>query len=118
MRRQAALGRYGEDLAATHLRSMGLTIIERNWRCDAGEIDIVAADGSTIVICEVKTRSAGAFGTPMDAITPRKIRRLRQLAFRWLGAHDIHAPNIRIDAVGVVQAPSGAPVIEYLRGVG
>jgi len=118
VRRTAALGRYGEDVAAGHLQAIGMVVLARNWRCDAGEVDIVARDGSTLVICEVKTRSGVDFGTPTEAITPRKLRRLRHLAFRWLDAHGRHAPVVRIDVIGVVQAPSGAPIIEHLCGVG
>ncbi|MBU6244916.1 MAG: YraN family protein [Actinomycetales bacterium] len=118
MRRTAALGRYGEDVAAAHLQAAGMVVVARNWRCDAGEVDIVATDGSTLVICEVKTRSGVHFGTPTEAITPRKLRRLRHLAFRWLEANGRHAPLVRIDVIGVVQAPTGAPVVEHLRGVG
>ena len=53
---RAALGRYGENLAARHLSDAGLRVLERNWRCREGEIDIVARDGRTLVFCEVKTR--------------------------------------------------------------
>ncbi|MBA2716596.1 MAG: YraN family protein, partial [Propionibacteriales bacterium] len=60
-----ALGDYGERLAAAHLVEKGLVVLDRNWRCSAGEIDIVAADGNTVVVCEVKTRSSCRFGTPM-----------------------------------------------------
>ncbi len=117
MRRQTALGRYGEEVAAGYLQAIGMAVVDRNWRCDVGEIDIVAREGAVLVLCEVKTRSTEAFGTPMEAITARKVRRLRQLAYRWLCDHDIHAPSIRIDAIGVTQGRMGAPVIEHVRGV-
>ena len=117
MRRKDALGQYGEDAAARYLQGIGLTLVERNWRCDCGEIDIVAREGSTLVVCEVKTRSSLAFGSPMEAITPRKIRRMRQLASRWLDTHDIHAPHIRLDVVGVLQSNMGTPKIDHIRGV-
>lgn len=117
MRRSAALGRYGEDVAAAYLQSQGMTIIDRNWRCEVGEIDIVAREGSTLVICEVKTRSSADFGTPVQHLTPRKMRRLRQLAYRWLVERQVHAPAVRIDVVGVLQAATGAPHLDHLRGV-
>jgi putative endonuclease len=117
MRRSTALGRYGEDIAVAHLQSQGLVILDRNWRCEVGEIDIVAREGSTLVICEVKTRSSLEFGTPLQHLTPRKIRRLRQLCYRWLVHRQLHAPAVRIDVIGIVQAWRGAPVIEHLRGV-
>ncbi|CAB4885209.1 MAG: YraN family protein [Actinobacteria bacterium] len=117
MRRTSALGLYGERVAAQYLEGIGLAVIERNWRCSAGEIDIVAREGSTLVVVEVKTRSSTAFGHPAEAVTPRKIRRLRHLAFRWLAAHEVHAPSIRIDVVAIMQATTGAPVVEHMRGV-
>ncbi|MFZ8909420.1 MAG: YraN family protein [Candidatus Nanopelagicales bacterium] len=112
-------GRWGEDLAARHLEGTGLTILERNWRCRAGEIDIVAADSDTgtLIICEVKTRSTEDFGSPLAAITPRKLRRLRMLASEWLRDHDTHARAIRIDVIGIVLSTRGAPALEHLRGV-
>ena len=62
MRAKDALGRFGEEVAAEHLRLQGLQILARNWRCPTGELDIVARDGSSLVICEVKTRRSTAFG--------------------------------------------------------
>ncbi|MGW5420163.1 YraN family protein [Streptomyces sp. NPDC003943] len=80
-----ALGRYGEELAVRTLTATGLHVLARNWRCGrTGEIDIVARDGDTLVICEVKTRREGAFEHPMAAVTPRKAERLRRLAACWL----------------------------------
>lgn len=117
MRRSAALGRYGEEVAAAHLQAQGMVILDRNWRCDVGEIDIVAREGSTLVICEVKTRSSVEFGSPLQHLTARKLRRLRQLCYRWLMDRQVHAPAIRIDVIGVMQTAKGAPRIEHLRGV-
>lgn len=112
-------GRWGEDLAARHLERLGLTVLDRNWRCRAGEIDIVAADDQTetIIICEVKTRTTEDFGSPLAAVTPRKLRRLRGLAAEWMRAHDGHARDIRIDVIGIVLGSRGAPTLEHLRGV-
>ena len=118
MHAKDALGRYGEDLAAEHLRRQGLQILARNWRCATGELDIVARDGATLVICEVKTRRSAAFGAPAEAVGPRKLRRLRELALRWLDEQRIHVPDIRFDVVAIVQPPAGRPVLEHLRGVG
>ncbi len=117
MLRKDALGQYGEEVAARYLSGLGMNVIERNWRCDAGEIDIVASDGNTLVVCEVKTRSSEAFGSPFEAITQRKLRRLRQLATKWLEVHQIYAPLVRIDVIGIVQGSIGAPNIKHLRGV-
>jgi len=115
---QRALGRYGEDLAARRLAEVGMTVIERNWRCRAGEIDIVARDGDALVVCEVKTRRSGPFEHPMAAVTPVKAARLRHLAERWLEDHGGPPPGgVRIDLVGVVLPRRGAPVVEHARGV-
>lgn len=117
MSRNAALGRYGEDLAARYLQASGLTIIERNWRCRFGEIDIVAREGSTLVVCEVKTRSSLAFGHPAEAITARKLRRMRHLGVRWLDEHAVHVPAMRMDLVAILHTAGGPARIEHLRGV-
>lgn len=116
---RGALGRYGEGLAARRLTEAGMTILERNWRAGrTGEIDIVAQDGDTLVICEVKTRRAGSFEHPMAAITPAKAERLRRLAERWLQAHGSAPPGgVRIDLVGIIVPDRGAPEAEHARGV-
>ena len=111
------LGRYGEDVAARHLTEAGLAILERNWRCPAGEIDIVARDGDVLVVCEVKTRSSAAFGSPLEAVTERKAARLRRLAARWLADHAVRPEEVRIDLVGVLAPRVGQPRIDHVRGV-
>ncbi|MFI8190397.1 YraN family protein [Streptomyces sp. NPDC085946] len=118
-RARSALGRYGENLAARRLAAAGLTVLERNWRCGrTGEIDIVARDGDVLVVCEVKTRRAGAFQHPMAAVTPRKAGRLRDLAERWIQTHGGAPPGgVRIDVVGVLLPARGAPLVEHVRGV-
>ena len=111
------LGRRGEDLAAEHLAASGLTIVERNWRCPLGEIDLVARDGDELVFVEVKTRSSIAFGHPLEAITAIKLARLRRLAAAWCEANPGNHDRIRIDALAIV-APHGGPIdIEHLRRV-
>ncbi len=114
---RTALGRYGEDVAARHLVESGMTVLERNWRCDLGEIDIVARDGSTLVICEVKTRTSNHHGGPFEAVTGRKAARLRRLAMHWLEVHAVEPPSVRIDVVSVVVPPRGAPVVARIAGV-
>jgi putative endonuclease len=116
---RGGLGKYGEDLAARRLGEAGMTVLERNWRCGrTGEIDIVARDGDAVVVCEVKTRRAGAFEHPMAAITPVKVERLRGLAERWVQEHGGAPPGgVRIDVVGVLLPDRGAPVVEHVRGV-
>ena len=78
-----ALGAYGEVLAARHLVGEGMVLLDRNWRCDAGEIDLVLREGDVLVVCEVKTRSSDACGTPHEAIDDTKLARLRILGERW-----------------------------------
>jgi putative endonuclease len=117
MRATIALGAFGEQLAADYLQSQGMAILDRNWRCASGEIDIVARDGADLVICEVKTRRSTAFGDPAEAVTARKLRRLRELALRWLEAQGLHVRGIRIDVVTIVQARGCRPVLTHLRGV-
>ena len=109
------LGAHGERIAAAYLSSAGLRLLDRNWRCRDGELDIVARDGTAIVFCEVKTRRGIGFGHPVEAVTPAKQRRLRTLAQRWLAAHDEHAPELRFDVVGVLVHPSGPAVVTHLR---
>lgn len=111
------LGHRGEDLAAAFLERAGLQVVQRNWRCVQGEIDVVAREGDELVFVEVKTRSSTAFGHPFEAITVQKLARLRRLASAWCVAHEPRAGRIRIDVIGII-APAGAePVIEHLRRV-
>jgi putative endonuclease len=111
------LGRLGELLAVEYLESEGMRVIERNWRCPAGEIDIVARDGPTLVIVEVKTRTGLLFGTPFSAITAEKLARLRRLVAAWIRAHHGVHNEVRIDAVSVLVPRQGAVEIDHLRGV-
>ena len=115
---RAALGRWGEDLAAEHLEAAGARVLARNWRCRQGELDIVAveADG-TLVFCEVKTRSGTGFGEPAEAVGPAKARRLRVLAGLWLAEHRPPGRHeLRFDVVAVVRERRSAPRLVHLRG--
>lgn len=111
------LGRRGEDLAAQFLADAGYTVIDRNWRCARGEIDLVARDGNDTVFVEVKTRSSTAFGHPFEAITAQKLARLKRLANAWCDAHPYRRGVIRIDAISVIASAGRAPLIEHLRRV-
>lgn len=117
MRAKDTLGRHGEDLAAEYLTAAGIEVIDRNWRCPDGEIDLVAVENGTLVIVEVKTRSSLNYGHPLEAITPVKLARLYLLASRWRKAQDRRFAAFRVDAVAVVDDGAGAPVIEHLREV-
>jgi putative endonuclease len=116
------IGVRGEDLACAELERQGLQVLERNWRCRLGEIDIVAAEagasGLTMVFCEVKCRSGLGFGHPLEAITFTKRRTLRQLAAVWMRQHRVKASAIRLDAIGVVLAPGEEPSVTHVRAVG
>jgi putative endonuclease len=108
------LGRHGERVAVAFLTDAGFRVLDRNWRCRDGELDVVARDGDALVFCEVKTRRGTGFGHPVESVTPQKQRRLRTLAQRWLAAHDEHAPELRFDVVGVLVPPSGLPRVTHL----
>ena len=117
--RTQALGRYGEDAAARHLAAAGLTVLDRNWRCRDGELDIVAMDGDTLAVCEVKTRTEHGFQTPAEAVDAVKAARLALLAERWLSERWQAPPppgGVRIDLVSVVHGPRGAARVEHLPG--
>ena len=109
------LGARGEQLAVTHLTDAGLRVLDRNWRCREGEIDLVARDGDALVFCEVKARRGLGYGHPAEAVTPAKRRRIRLLAQRWLAAHDEHAPEVRFDVVGVLVRPQRPALVTHLR---
>jgi putative endonuclease len=111
------LGRAGEDRAAAHLRDKGWTLLARNWRCAAGEIDLVAADGRDLVIVEVKTRSGEGFGHPFEAVDARKRGRLWRLAMAWITAHPEQAQGrrLRLDAIAVLGADPTTAALEHLR---
>jgi putative endonuclease len=115
VRTTSDLGAHGERIAAAYLTDSGLRVLDRNWRCRDGELDIVARDGDALVFCEVKTRRAVGFGHPVEAVGPGKQRRLRTLAQRWLAAHDEHAPVLRFDVVGVLVRGTAPAVVTHLR---
>jgi putative endonuclease len=112
------LGKRGEELAVEYLEQAGLRILDRNYRCAEGELDIVAADQRVLVACEVKTRSGLGYGTPVEAVTIRKMRRLRRLAVRWVACHGLVFDELRIDVIGVLVSPSGQFQIEHVSGAG
>jgi putative endonuclease len=111
-----ALGRRGEDLAVEHLRRQGLVVLERNWRCREGELDVVATDGRTLVVCEVKTRSGRRYGSPEESVTEEKRRRIRGLALRWLAARRVSWCPLRFDVVAVEWPRQGTPAVRHLVG--
>ena len=112
------LGRYGEEIAARHLMDDGLRVLDRNWRCSEGELDIVARDGpGTLVFCEVKTRRSLRHGTPVEAVDEEKSRRLRRLAAAWLKAHPRRADRLRFDVIGILVSREGTLRLSHRREV-
>ncbi|MEO8908225.1 MAG: YraN family protein [Microbacteriaceae bacterium] len=110
------LGRRGEELAAAYLVEHGYRLIERNWRCNQGEIDLIVERNGELVFVVVKTRSSLAFGHPFEAITPVKLARLRRLAAAWCAGCDRAVGRSRLDAVAVI-AHGDDVTIEHLEGV-
>lgn len=109
------IGQQGEDIAVAMLTGLGWEIMARNWRCTAGEIDVIARDpDGTVVFCEVKTRSGLGYGAPLEAITHRKRQKLRQLTAAWLADHPYQ--RIRIDAIGILLG-GAEPVVTHVRGI-
>ena len=113
-----AVGRYGEDVAVAHLEAAGFQVLARNWHHRYGEIDIVALDDGCLVVCEVKTRRSLRTGSPLEAVTPAKLARLRRLTGLWLAAQERSFSGVRIDVVGVLRPRTGPAVVEHLRAVG
>lgn len=112
-----ALGAYGETLAARHLVQQGMVVLDHNWRCAAGELDLVLRDGDVLVICEVKTRSSLECGSPLEAIDEAKLERLRQLGAHWQEERGVRPAQVRIDLVGVLRPLRGPSVVEHVRGI-
>ena len=114
------LGRRGEDAAAAWYEAGGYVVVDRNWRCAQGELDLVATgvDGGVVVFCEVKTRASGTFGSPFEAVTPAKQRRVRMVAARWLrraGRGAARYAHVRFDVAAVTATPGGALEVEVLE---
>lgn len=99
--RRPHIGRLGEDLAAGYVQRLGWHVLDRNWRTRAGELDIIADAGDTLVVVEVKTRATRSFGDPVAAVTPAKLARMRRLAGDWLSGQDRHWREIRFDVISV-----------------
>jgi putative endonuclease len=113
------LGALGEQVAVDHLLAAGLRVLQRNWRCRYGELDVIAAEGDgTVVFVEVKTRTGDGFGGLENAVTPRKLRRIRRLAGIWLAEQDTRWPCLRIDVIRVRVGRADLPEVTHLPGVG
>lgn len=118
MKAKDVLGRKGEELAARYLESVGMLVVERNWRFSDGEIDIVALDGDALVIAEVKTRKNLAYGHPFEAVGKAKLARLHRLGAAWCRDRELRMPLRRVDVISVLDDGVSEPLLEHLRGVG
>ena len=107
------LGEWGEQLASRFLVSRGMQILDRNWRCQHGEIDLVALDGDCLVVCEVKTRRSTTFGEPAQPCRLAPGHRLDRLA-----DHELGCAGVRIDVIGILRTGSGPAALRHLQGVG
>jgi len=142
MAKKDGVGQYGERVALRHVEERGWSVLDTNWRGKDGELDIVALDGDVLVVVEVKTRSGVGFGHPAEAVTPRKLARIKRLTGQWLTAFreqlatarlheealpgspvpvvpDVHTRfgAIRIDVVAVTLQRQGRAVVEHLESV-
>ena len=105
------VGKRGEDIAARWYEVRGYQVLDRNWRCRDGELDLVLRNGRQVVFCEVKHRMGIGFGTPAEAITREKKQRIRHLAARWLQDAKPRPAEIRFDVAAVLDGE-----IEVLEG--
>ncbi|GAA3904559.1 YraN family protein [Microbacterium invictum] len=110
-------GRQGEQRAADHLQARGFRLLDRNWRCTQGEIDIVAARGGDLVVVEVKTRRTEWFGHPFDAVDRRKRARLWRLSCAWVAAHPelARGRRLRLDVIGITGEDPATAVLEHIE---
>ncbi|GFO60885.1 UPF0102 protein [Geomonas silvestris] len=102
-------------MAATYLQGQGFTIVERNFRCVCGELDIIAREGRTIVFVEVKCRNNVNYGPPQLAVTPFKQRQISKAALVWLSKKKLYDAEARFDVVAIVARKGEVPVIEHIR---
>lgn len=117
MDKRIQLGRLGEQAALSYLVTQGYRILEQNWRCRAGELDLIAEIGTTLVFIEVRTRSSYSFGTPFESVDYRKQQKVRKLAQIYLNYGSTLADqDLRFDVISVQLDASGRPAIDHLSG--
>lgn len=108
------LGKQGERVAEQYLKKKGYKLVERNYRCAAGEVDLIVLDRRVIVFVEVKTRTGHGFGTPLEAVQPRKQRKMMQAAQFFLSEKKLHQRDARFDVVGI-SWPGRDPMVEHIE---
>jgi putative endonuclease len=116
MSQKQFIGKYGEVLAAQYLQDRGYLILQRNWRCSLGEIDLIAKDKNRIIFVEVKTRNGLGYGHPFEAITASKVSRMRKLATQWCIENQKTRAKVRLDAIAILIS-SGKVAVEHLKQV-
>ena len=109
------LGKRGEEIAVSYLKGQKFTIVERNFRCKCGEVDIIARDGRTFVFLEVKTRRTLSFGPPQLAVTPFKQRQISKAALTWLSKKRLLDANARFDVIAILLHTGAAHGIEHIQ---
>lgn len=116
-RHRRTLGQQGEEVAVDYARSLNWTVLECNWRCSDGELDVVAydPDEACVVAIEVKTRTTSHFGRPIEAVGAAKLGRLHHLIRRWLHEQQLFARAVRVDLIGVVLVDGSVVDLEHVR---
>jgi putative endonuclease len=109
------MGRRGEDAAAAYLERAGMTVEARNWRCTLGEIDIVARDGTDLVLCEVKTRRSEKAGTAEEAVSAAKRRRLLRLAEAYMASNTGSVQCVRLDVIAIRVMAQDRALLRHYR---
>ncbi len=110
-------GRAGEDLAVRYLQEQGYRIVERNWRCRMGEIDIVAKDGPVLVIIEVRSKRGISHGSGLESVSGRKLAKLTGLAELYLVMEKISNVPVRLDVVSIVFDGEKTPKLEHVKNI-
>ena len=108
------MGKAGEELAERYLKRQGYTIVERNYRCPLGEIDLVALDKRVVVFVEVKTRRADISGTPLESVNGAKQKRVKRAALHYLSRHHLNDRDVQFDVVGI-SLRSDPPAVRHVR---
>ncbi len=116
--RNRALGAYGERVAARHLTDQGMVVLDRNWRCDEGELDLVLRDGPVLVGCEVKTRTSLAHGSPHEAVSDAKLARLRRLGRAGCATTESIPPRPGSTWSRCCGPARGPALVDHVRGIG
>jgi putative endonuclease len=110
------LGKWGEDLAAEYLQEKGYEILERDWKSGHHDLDIVAREGSTLVVAEVKTRRNRLFGNPEEAVDYKKLRSLQSAINHYIKSHSASS-HVRFDIISIVGTIGSQPEIDHIKDV-